>query len=106
VTAALAVVVLMSIERLAVGKRQETKLFSESEGIMGIPRFLASVISGLFGLSCLTWSILAVSSPTQQRGGATLIGVLLFLLAFVYTRVLLPRERKAFRLFELMRPLE
>jgi hypothetical protein len=59
---------------------------------MGVPRFLAPLISGLFGLYCLTWAILAASSPAQQRGGAAFIGVLLLLLAFVYARVLLPRE--------------
>lgn len=59
---------------------------------MGVSRFLALVISGLFGLYCLIWSLLAGSSPTQMRGGAAFMGGLLLLLAVVYARVLAPRK--------------
>lgn len=60
---------------------------------MAIRRFLAPLLTALFGLYCLVWSLIAASSPPQQRGGAAFLGVLFLLLTFVYARILNPRER-------------
>jgi hypothetical protein len=56
-------------------------------------RFVAAVISILFGLYCVVWAIGASSYPAPQRFGGAFLGVLLLLLAFVYVRVIRPDEQ-------------
>jgi hypothetical protein len=56
-------------------------------------RLVAAVLSILFGLYCVVWAIVASSYPAQQRFGGAFLGVLLFLLAFVYILVLRPDEQ-------------
>jgi hypothetical protein len=56
-------------------------------------RFVAAALSILFGLYCVVWAIAASSYPAPQRFGGAFLGVLLFLLAFVYVLVLRPDEQ-------------
>ena len=57
-------------------------------------RFVAAALSILFGLYCVVWAIIGASSyPAPQRFGGAFLGVLLFLLAFVYVRLLRPDEQ-------------
>jgi hypothetical protein len=72
---------------------QGNKGFSESEGIMSALSILASSLSALFGLYCVIWGIVASSMPAQERAGSVFLGVLFLLLAFVYVRVIRPREQ-------------
>ncbi len=55
-------------------------------------RLVAAALSTLFGLYCVVWAIAASSYPAPQRFGGAFLGVLLFLLAFVYILVLRPDE--------------
>src|SRR5260370_22875736 len=75
-------------------RKSDNTSVSESEGIMKVLRLLAPSISALFGLYCVMWGLLASSSSTSLRLGGAFLGVLFLLLAFVYVRVLLPREEK------------
>lgn len=62
---------------------------------MTIRRFFAPALCLLFGLYCISWSIIASSSFTQQiRLGCAFLGVLLLLLALVYLRMILPQEQR------------
>lgn len=55
---------------------------------MDLFSFVASVLSVLFGLYCLAWSlVLGTTSSATLRIGAAFIGVLLFLLAYTYYRI-------------------
>ena len=60
---------------------------------MSVLRFLAPSLSILFGLYCVIWGFVASSYPTSLRIGGAFLGVLFLLLAFVYLRVILPREQ-------------
>ena len=64
---------------------------SRKENLM--ERFVAAVLSILFGLYCVVWAIVASSYPAPQRFGGAFLGVLLFLLAFVYVRVMRSEEQ-------------
>ncbi len=75
-------------------RKSDNTSVSESEGIMKVLRLLAPSISALFGLYCVMWGLLASSSSTSLRLGGAFLGVLFLLLAFVYVRVLLPREER------------
>lgn len=77
---------------LAPGKQPGTMVFSPGRNFMGVSRFLSMVVSGLFGLYCLIWSLFASTAPTRMRGGAAFIGILLLLLMLVYARTLAPHE--------------
>ena len=57
-------------------------------------RFVAAVISILFGLYCVVWAIVASSYPATLRFGGAFLGVLLLLLAFVYLLVLRPHGQE------------
>ncbi|BCL83879.1 hypothetical protein ccbrp13_63440 [Ktedonobacteria bacterium brp13] len=61
---------------------------------MTIRRFFAPALCLLFGLYCISWSIVASSSFTQIRAGSAFLGVLLLLLALVYLRIILPQEQR------------
>jgi amino acid transporter len=84
----------MNWRSLLTNKRASDEAFSESEGIMSVLRYVAPAISTLFGLYCIIWGLIASSYPTSQRIGAAFLGVLFLLLAVVYLRVILPRERE------------
>ena len=60
---------------------------------MSVLSILASSLSALFGLYCVIWGIVAASYPTAERAGGAFLGVLFLLLAFVYVRVIRPREQ-------------
>jgi hypothetical protein len=64
---------------------------SRKENLM--VRLVAAALSILFGVYCVVWAIAASSYPPQQRFGGAFLGVLFFLLAFVYVRILRPREQ-------------
>jgi hypothetical protein len=74
---------------------------SAKEDIMSVFRYLAPLLCLLFGLYCLMWGLVASTFPTPQRVGGAFVGALLLLLALVYVRVILPRERE-----EVVRPDE
>jgi hypothetical protein len=55
--------------------------------------FTASILSALFGLYCLVWSLaLGTTSHASLRGGGAFIGVLLLLLAYTHLRLYLKKQ--------------
>jgi uncharacterized membrane protein len=61
---------------------------------MTIRRFFAPALCLLFGLYCIGWSIVTTSALTSMRISGAFFGVLLFALASVYLRIILPREQR------------
>ena len=61
---------------------------------MTFSRFVAPSLCALFGLYAVISSIVASSYPLSLRRVAAFEGVLFLLLAFVYVRVIYPRERE------------
>jgi hypothetical protein len=62
---------------------------------MRVLRFLAPSVCILFGLLAMIWGLAASSPPIAERYGGAFLGVLFLLLAFVYFRLILPREQEA-----------
>lgn len=61
---------------------------------MTIRRFFAPSLCLLFGLYCISWSIVTSSSPTSMRFGGAFLGILLLALASIYLRIILPQEQR------------
>ncbi len=61
---------------------------------MSVTRYVAPSLCLLLGLYCMICGLAASPYPTSQRVGGAFLRVLFLLLALVYVRVILPRERE------------
>jgi hypothetical protein len=53
---------------------------------VNVLRWVPPSLSALAGLYCLAWGIFASSFGARERGGAAFLGVMVLLLALIYTR--------------------